>query len=185
MCVVATIDCEGWLVSPEDAMNVADEALDLTGAWKPTSFARWQTFDSKEWNIRLGDYSRAISDAEEALEIYQQLDSPQEHSWISRKELQALKLLLQLLLHLAEVREARQRATEAMQRYGASAGTRRASDAPGRASIQLSRTPVGRELLSLKGDKAAQIEVAKLLVEAPVKPRLEAGGAKILRRELR
>lgn len=29
MCVVATIDCEGWLVSPEDAMNVADEALDL------------------------------------------------------------------------------------------------------------------------------------------------------------
>lgn len=29
MCLVAMIDCEGWLVSAEDAMNMAEEALDL------------------------------------------------------------------------------------------------------------------------------------------------------------
>ena len=31
-----------------------------------------------EWNIKLGDHARALSDAEDALEIYQMLQSSQE-----------------------------------------------------------------------------------------------------------
>lgn len=30
MCLVSMIDCEGWLASPDDALNAADEALDMS-----------------------------------------------------------------------------------------------------------------------------------------------------------
>ncbi|CAL1157317.1 unnamed protein product, partial [Cladocopium goreaui] len=114
MCLVSMIDCEGWLASPDDALNAADEALEMS-------------LEIEEWNVRLADFSRAISDAEDALEIYRELDSPQ--------ELRALHLLLHPLLQLAEVREARQKASEALERFG------------------------------IKGNKAAQIDIAKMLVE--------------------
>ena len=30
MCLVSMIDCEGWLASPDDALNAADEALEMS-----------------------------------------------------------------------------------------------------------------------------------------------------------
>eukprot|EP00435_Cladocopium_sp_Y103_P060347 s1789_g22.t1 len=115
MCLVSMIDCEGWLASPDDALNAADEALDVCLEIEDRRYRRameaYVLSKMSEWNVRLADFSRAISDAEDALEIYRELDSPQ--------ELRALHLLLQQLLQLAEVREARQKASEALERFGA------------------------------------------------------------------
>lgn len=126
-CLVSMIDCEGWLASPEDALNAADEAFDMSLEIEDRAMEAYVLCKMSEWNVRLADFSRAISDAEDALEIYRELDSAQ--------ELRALQLLLQPLLQLAELREARRQASEALERFG------------------------------IKGDKAAQIDIAKMLVE--------------------
>lgn len=127
MCLVSMIDCEGWLASPDDALNAADEALEMSLEIEDRAMEAYVLCKMSEWNVRLADFSRAISDAEDALEIYRELDSPQ--------ELRALHLLLHPLQQLAEVREARQKASEALERFG------------------------------IKGNKAAQIDIAKMLVE--------------------
>lgn len=131
MCLTATIDGEGLLVSPDDALNAAEEALDLCLEVQDRSMEAFILCKMSEWNVRLRDFSRAISDAQDAVEIYREMDSPQ--------ELNALRLLLQLLLHLAEVREARLIASEALQRF--------------------------REL----GNRSAQIDIIEILVEVHLK----------------
>jgi len=127
MCLVAMIDCEGWLVSAEDAMNMAEEALDLCLEVQDRAMEAYVLCKMSEWNVRLGDFSRAIAEVEDAVEVYRSMDSPQ--------ELKAVHLLVKLLLHLAEVREARQHVMELLER--------------------------SRQ----KGNKVAQIEITKMLVE--------------------
>eukprot|EP00439_Symbiodinium_sp_Y106_P001068 s7952_g1.t1 len=80
----------------------------------------------KVWNSKLGDRDRAISDAEEAWEIYCDLESPQEP--------QALRALVEGLLPV-DPRRARRLCTESLSR------------------------------LRQKGQKLAEVEVVRLLVE--------------------
>ncbi|CAJ1409337.1 unnamed protein product [Effrenium voratum] len=106
-CLVAMIDGEGWLTSPDDAMQVADEALDLCLDVQDRAMEADTLCRMAEWNVKLGDHSRAVSDLEDSLEIYEQLESPQ--------ELRVLQRLLRLLQNL-DVRQAKRRAEAALRK---------------------------------------------------------------------
>jgi len=120
MSLLLMVDGKGMMASPEDALEVADELLDLalelkdgmphanackeSHRWKQDKRLEactlrklsepraekgsdmirrslWRHGDTgvlvKVWNSKLGDRDRAISDAEEAWEIYCDLESPQ------------------------------------------------------------------------------------------------------------
>ncbi|CAJ1340438.1 unnamed protein product [Effrenium voratum] len=62
-----------------------------------------------EWNLKLGDQARALSDAEDALEIYQMLQSP--------KEVKALRAVFDAHLARGDLRKARLVAAEALRHF--------------------------------------------------------------------
>ncbi|CAE7457601.1 MLNS [Symbiodinium sp. CCMP2456] len=126
MSLLLMVDGKGMMASPEDALEVADELLDLALELKDKRLEACTLRKLSVWNSKLGDRDRAISDAEEAWEIYCDLESPQEP--------QALRALVEGLLPV-DPRRARRLCTESLSR------------------------------LRQKGQKLAEVEVVRLLVE--------------------
>ncbi|CAE7527587.1 HERC2 [Symbiodinium natans] len=125
-CLLLMVDAAGLHKSAEDALLVAEELLDVALELKDKHLEACTLSKLSAWNRKLGDRDRSISDAEEAWEIYRDLESPQEP--------QALRALVEGLLPV-DPRRARRLCNETLAR------------------------------LREKGDKLAEIEVTRLLVE--------------------